>query len=213
MKKKRMVSVRRRFGELLFPEGVRISWKIFFALLLFTCVILLIVWLFQIRLLNPFYEQIKRDELTSGADMVETYLEREELEDMAHNYAVDNSVCIRVFAVENQAATEVVSIDVFGDCMIHHLTNTSLSRLYASAVENGGSYQEEREMDLPLYWMGGENVATPKERTISSAYIRLYTHPESGREYVIMLNSKMTPMRTVTRTLGMQFSWRFALLR
>lgn len=207
MKKKRMVSMRRRFGELLFPEGVRISWKIFFALLLFTCVILLIVWLFQIRLLNPFYEQIKRDELTSGADMVETYLEREELEDMAHNYAVDNSVCIRVFAVENQAATEVVSIDVFGDCMIHHLTNTSLSRLYSSAVENGGSYQEEREMDLPLYWMGGENVATPKERTISSAYIRLYTHPESGREYVIMLNSKMTPMRTVTRTLGMQFSW------
>ena len=191
----------------IFPEGIRISWKLFLALLFFTGLILMIVWIFQIRLLNPFYERIKREELTNGADMVQTYLEQKELEDMAYNYAVDNSVCIRVFRVEKQAATEVVSVDVFGDCMIHHLTNTSLSQLYAAAVENGGSYQEEREMDLPLYWMGGENVATPKERTISTAYVRLFEHPDSGADYVIMLNSKMTPMRTVTRTLTMQFTW------
>ena len=38
--------------------------------------------------------------------------EQKELEDMAYNYAVDNSVCIRVFRVEKQAATEVVSVDV-----------------------------------------------------------------------------------------------------
>ena len=190
-----------------FPEGIRIRWKIFFALLLFTAIILVIVWVFQIRLLNLFYERIKNEELKAGADMVEAYLGNESLEEMAYNYAVDNSVCIRVFSVENAAASEVVSVDVFGDCMIHHLTNASLSRLYTAAVENGGSYREEREMDMPLYWMGGENVATPSERTISSAYIRLFTHPETGQEYVIMLNSKMTPMRTVTRTLGMQFSW------
>lgn len=198
---------RRAFFDAIFPEGIRISWKLFFALLLFTGLILMIVWVFQIRLLNLFYERIKRDELTHGADMVQIYLEKDSLEEMAYNYAVDNSVCIRVFSIENQAATEVVSVDVFGDCMIHHLTNKSLSHLYAAAVENGGSYQEEREMDLPLYWMGGEDVATPKERTISTAYVRLYEHPASGTNYVIMLNSQMTPMRTVTRTLSMQFTW------
>jgi signal transduction histidine kinase len=35
----------------------------------------------------------------------------------------------------------------------------------------------------------------------------LYEHPDSGTDYVIMLNSKMTPMRTVKRTLAMQFTW------
>lgn len=190
-----------------FPEGIRISWKIFFAILVFTGMILLIVWTFQIRLLNLFYEKIKTDELTSGADMIEMYLGTDELEGMAHDYAVDNSVCIRVFSVKDSAASEVVSVDVFSDCMIHHLTNMSLSRLYSSALENGGSYLEEREMDLPLYWMGGENTATPKDRTISTAYIRLYTQSDTGAEYVIMLNSEMTPMRTVTRTLSMQFAW------
>ncbi len=197
----------RKLDHVLFPEGVRISWKIFFALLLFTGVILLIVWTFQIKLLNHFYKQIKSDELTAGADMVQGYLGRTELEDMAYDYAVDNSVCIRVFSVKDAAASEVVSVDVFGDCMIHHLTDVSLSRLYAAAVENGGSYLEEREMDLPLYWMGGENVAKPKERITSTAYIRLYTRPDTDEEFVIMLNSQMTPMRTVTRTLSMQFTW------
>lgn len=189
-----------------FSEGIRISWKIFFAILVFTGVILAIVWFFQIFLLNPIYEQIKNDELTSGADMIEIYLDRPELENMAYDYAVDNSVCIRVFSVTDSAASEVVSIDVFGDCLIHHLTDNSLSRLYANAVQNGGSYQEEHELDLPLYWRGGENVATPKERTITTTYIRLYTDPETGGEFVIMLNSKMTPMRTVTRMLSTQFS-------
>ena len=197
---------RTRFAN-FFSEGIRISWKIFFAILIFTGVILAIVWLFQIHLLNPIYERIKNDELTSGADMIETYLGRSDLEDMAYNYAVDNSVCIRVFSVTDSAASEVVSVDVFGDCLIHHLTKTSLSRLYSSAIENGGSYQEEREIDLPLYWMGGDNVATPSERTITTTYIRLYNHPSTGEEYVIMLNSKMTPMRTVARTLSMQFAW------
>lgn len=201
------VGRRRAIFDSIFPEGIRISWKLYFALLLFTGLILLIVWVFQIRLLNLFYERIKQEELTQGADMVETYLGTAELEDMAYDYAVNNSVCIRVFEVENQAATEVVSVDVFGDCMIHHLNNTALSRLYTAAVENGGSYREELEMDLPLYWLGGEHVATPKERTISSAYVRLYTHAGTGAEYVIMLNSQMTPMRTVTRTLATQFTW------
>jgi len=191
----------------LFSKGISISWKIFFAMLIFTVLILLIVWIFQIHLLNPIYEKIKIDELTTGADMIEMYLGSEELESMAHDYAVDNSVCIRVFEVVDTAASEVTSIDVFGDCMIHHLTDVSLSRLYAAATENGGTHLEEREMDLPLYWMGGENIAKPRDRTISTAYVRIYTQPSTGREYVIMLNSKMTPMRTVTRTLGMQFTW------
>lgn len=198
---------RRAVFDTVFPSGIRISWKLFFALLLFTGLILFIVWVFQIRLLNLFYEKIKREELTHGADMIEAYLESDELEDMAYDYAVDNSVCIRVFAVENQAASEVVSVDVFGNCTIHHLTNTSLSRLYLAAVENGGSYREESEMDIPMYWMGGENVAAPSERTISASYVRLFTHPTSGRSYVIMLNSQMTPMRTVTGTLETQFAW------
>ena len=77
------VKKRNAFFDAVFPEGIRISWKLFFALLLFTGLILMIVWVFQIRLLNLFYERIKREELTNGADMVETYLEREDLEAVA----------------------------------------------------------------------------------------------------------------------------------
>jgi hypothetical protein len=32
----------------IFPEGIRISWKLFLALLFFTGLILMIVWIFQI---------------------------------------------------------------------------------------------------------------------------------------------------------------------
>ncbi|MBQ7320582.1 MAG: HAMP domain-containing histidine kinase [Clostridia bacterium] len=196
-----------RFSEKLFAEGVHISWKIFFALLIFTILILMIVWIFQIHMLNPIYERVKNEELTTGADVIQQYLGQEALEDVAYDYAVNNSVCIRVFSIEDTAAHEVASVDVFGDCLIHHLTNASLSRLYAAALENGGTYQDEHEVDLPLAFRNDENVATPKERTITRTYVRIYDHPDSGIQYVIMLNSKMTPMRTVTRTLGMQFSW------
>lgn len=189
-------------------QGIPVRWKIFMYLLVFTFLILFIVWVFQICLLNVFYERTKKLELNAGAEMLRTYIDSEELETLANDYAVDNGICVRLFSVSDGVASEVLSVDVSADCIVHHLTDRTLSKFYSAAVENGGSYLEEHDSlsVSPYYgrWIQDQLVESAETGT-STVLVQVFE--KDGVEYVAMLNSQMTPVRAVTRTLGLQFSW------
>ena len=48
-------------------KGMSIRWKLIVYLAIFTAFALLVIWIFQVLLLNRFYETIKIDELNSAA--------------------------------------------------------------------------------------------------------------------------------------------------
>ena len=191
-------------------EGIPVRWKIFVYLLIFTLLILLIVWIFQICLLNVFYKRTKKLELSGGAAIVENYIHSEKLETLANDYAVDNGICVRIFSVQDSVASEVISVDVSADCIVHHMSNRTLSRLYAAAKENGGEYIEEQKMTQTSPYFGfweNEKLVESSEVGYSMILVKLFTDPTTALEYVIMLNAQITPVKAVTRTLGLQFSW------
>ena len=185
---------------------VGIRWRLFACLLLFTLLMLLVLWVFQVRLLAFFYEKEKFEEMQQIVTELEEHLSRDDLEGLVDRYAKEHTVCIRVFNVKGDDALHMADVDVTPDCVIHHLDDGLLSELYYSARENGGSYDkrfafdgvsEEGQERLPGFPQAGKSINA----------VHVSVVKEGDAEYLLMLDCELTPVGTVVRTLEVQFVW------
>ena len=127
---------------------ISISWKLFAYLTLFTTFILIVVWVFQIGLLNYFYRQSKYRELDDAKKSLSQVLEQnpDQLEERIGQLSDKYVACIRVYRLRwtgsrGYAETLATSPDVSSGCLIHSSMNeTYLTYLYKQAVGNGGEY-------------------------------------------------------------------------
>ncbi len=185
---------------------VGIRWRLFACLLLFMLVILLVIWVFQIRLLSYFYEKEKFSEIQEIALELEQYLPSDDLEKVAENYAKEYTVCIRVFKIEGNDAVETADVDVTPDCVIHHLASDLLSSLYNSARENGGSFNKRFVFDGEVSEDEGRFPGMPRAgRSINAIHVRLLEEEDSW--YLLMLDCELTPVDAIVKTLEIQFIW------
>ena len=77
--------------------GIGISWKLFAFLAGFVAFMMLVIWIFQVLMLDSFYKKTKRDELERISLAIGEYVDTEYLGDAVYSCAVDYSTCIRVF--------------------------------------------------------------------------------------------------------------------
>lgn len=197
-------------------SGIRMQWKLLIFLLLFCVFMLLVIWLFQIRFLGSFYRNAKYKELETISGIMQSYLDTESLDDAVASCSMEYDACIRVFKrTEERVFAEVASADVSSVCAIHHLTEERLQYFYKQASNSGGSYMENQEFDSNAgnFWSSGnENeIRLPlaenrDEKTYGIVYNRLMTS-KNGAEYMVMLNSVLTPVSATVQTLKTQFFW------
>ena len=206
-------SPKKRFRRL---KNISVRWNLFHMLAVFIIFSLVVVWLFQVKLLGLFYENVKRSELERVADAIETHIDDETLETIAYQCAVDYSVCVRIMRIDGNTAYEQVSVDVVEDCVLHHITNDYISVLYRRAMENSGEYAEKRtraELHAdgyyypPFYFSPENGKVSAADMTVeSNIFIRLVRNGDNEK-FAIMLNVEMTPMSAITKMLSMQFVW------
>ena len=172
-----------------------ISWRLFGALAFFVVLILIVIWVFQVVLLNRFYESSKLDEFHDTDERLFACLsDREKLREELYAASVDTDSCIRLFCVVDGVAVNVADSDVNHGCALHHLSGEALYRLYAKACENGGTYT--RRMVNP----------DEKKAPISSIYVSVRMG-EDGYQYVLMQDSELLPLGATVSTLERQFGW------
>ena len=172
-----------------------ISWRLFGALALFVMLILLVIWVFQVVLLNRFYESSKLNEFyDSDRRIFATVEDPIALRDEVYASSVDTDTCIRLFRIENGVAVEIANSDVNTGCILHHTKGEGLYRLYAKACENGGTYTRR------MVHSADENGH------ISSIYISV-KNAEDGYQYVLMQDSELAPLGATVSTLERQFGW------
>lgn len=186
---------------------VGIRWRLFAALALFTLVILLVLWLFQIRLLAMFYEREKFEELRESSAVFEGYLNLENGDEHIVDHARENGVCVRIFAADGAQVRELAGADVTPNCVIHHLPHQALVNLYESARESGGVYEKRFEFKDELSEGGeGRFPGLPlRGTTVNAIRVKLVTR--ENITYMIILDSEMTPVDATVRTLERQFIW------
>ncbi|MBR0442753.1 MAG: HAMP domain-containing histidine kinase [Clostridia bacterium] len=209
-------------------RGIGIQWRLLGYLSAFIAFMLAVLWIFQVQMLNRFYENTKDKELSMTATALIGVLGDEQAtQDMVYRCAIDYSLCIRVFRVENRLARDIAAADVSSDCVIHHVMGEYLSELYRYAKQNGGTYTGKVQFQSGgMEWIDGDMRAHTDEQTtddntsrrgrsgarnlqsgdVSALYIQI-VKAKDGNEYIVMLDAVLTPMSATVSTLKTQFWW------
>ena len=177
-----------------------ISWRLFGTLTLFVVLVLIVIWVFQIVLLNRFYESSKLDEFEDTDGMIFDLIEDEaRMKEALFLRSHETDTCMRLFKVVDGVAVEIADSEVKIGCLLHNADADVLSSLYSHAVRRGGVYSRK--------------FVNPKDD--SSAMNALYASIDvnrSGEEYILIMNSELVPLNATVQTLQRQFGWITCLL-
>lgn len=199
--------------------------QIFACLLIFSALMLVTLWLMQVVYLDRFYEKIKTSQIESAASSLSVYLDSEQVGAAAENIAQSKDICVSVYSVTSISGlavhlTEVCRADVTTNCVIHHMAEKSLFRYYEAAetaAANASSYSQRISLDA-FGAVGGEDetvnpgqvqlwdrfaVNQPSSLPDSLVYARLFTTAED-RQYLVLLNSTISPVTSTVATLRVQ---------
>lgn len=230
-----------RVGSRKMHRGLGIHGKILLFLTSFVLLVLFLIWLFQIHLLGMFYERTKYDVLDRVASEISYFLNDEEsLETAVYDYSTRYDLCISVYRVGERGNIELCRSHNPGVCAVHQLSDEERATLCEDARVNNGSlsvtYTIERqffernpnaegefgdangeeeegssvgeefpESNLPI----DAHIVTEECVNAVSAHI---VKTSNRTEYILLLDSELTPVSSLVDTLELQFLWIAAIL-
>ena len=165
-----------------------ISWRLFGTLTLFVVLVLVVIWVFQIVLLNKFYETSKLEEFTDTDDFIFGLINNEKgMKEAVYTRSDETDTCIRLYKVVDGVATEIADSEVNMGCMLHSIPADALSSLYTRAAKNGGVYSKK--------------IANPSDKnsSINALYVSIEIS-EKGEEYILMMDSELVPLDATVKT-------------
>lgn len=194
-------SLWRRFLQWKRTLGVRN--RIFIYFLLFTALLLVLLWLFQVVFLDEFYRMQKRDMLSSSAESLAQNIDNENLSALAYRIAEQNNVCV---LVSDENMRILVEVEAWPGCIIHHM-NPAVLRRIAKASEGEEGYSL---MSFPLgafrnlkyderQFRG--RVPPSDEGDASSMLLIRNAAMINGSKVFIFLNTLVSPVSATEQTI------------
>lgn len=171
-------------------KGMGIRWNLFAFLALFTVFVLLVVYVFQVLLLAPFYESEKKNELRLTASVIEANILSSDLKKTIYTLSGDYSICAILYDIDKGHAKELVSSHISSGCVIHNIDARNFGGLYNKALSENGEYMKTYSLDS----------------LSSTVYVKTITD-ESGKNYVLFLNADLAPVSAAIKTYTLQFRW------
>lgn len=177
---------------------------------------LVLLWLMQIVYLDTFYKSIKRNKLEKASEYLMDSLDSEYMEDIVDEIAVKYDICI---SIRNTDGAELYSAEYNPLCRIHNISYEVFKEYYQAAQEAGGSKEIEFEGDEnktfpsmnvpPLYnQKNWENIQKPKNieprERMAESVVSITITSVNGEEWIVMLNSLLTPVDATVETLQVQ---------
>lgn len=207
--------MKERSKEKRYKRHLGVRPRLFFALAALTLLCMVVLWVFQIRLLSYFYEKEKFSEIERLASNLSTLVEQESFASQVKANAEEHGVCICVFRIESnptadgkKVAVPVANAEGNSDCMVHHMPEEQLSNIYDYVEENGGVYDRRLELQKN-FDASEESFRVPgfhhRGTSINAIHARLLT--VEGEKYLMILDTQLTPVDAVVKTLEVQFSW------
>ena len=116
------------------PRYTGLRGQIFFIMAGLVAVMLLILWVFQLFLLEPMYESAKTRELRTIANRIVSVADKGELRSHTDPIAKRTGVCITVYEIKGRDAILRAQSHIRGNCIIHNVSSDPLmNRLYVGA--------------------------------------------------------------------------------
>lgn len=203
------------------PKNFSVKWKMFGYLVVFCCIMLMLLWTFQVNFLSNFYRYIKTTAIENSAEQLVEVLDdygfgTEEVDSTINKVVYENDACVLVVNLDSYQVLQIdaQSQELSAYCIIHKLAPTEIVALAreAAATEDG---------TLLLEINIDDDLATESDLG-SSLHKRLYEHmtsvtltddiPESmvcvtttqdvdGANIAILVNSTITPVDATVNAL------------
>lgn len=188
-------------------KNTSIKWKLFVYIALFAAAMIFVIWLFQIVFLNGFYRQTKVNELKSLANTISANIDNNDLSNIVTEVAGRNNICAKITDTENNVE---INVDTVPRCVLHQMNTQDLANLYIKAKQQGGSCFESFSKDsyqlINIQSSDGRQSVIPEkkfERDENLIYTQIITD-SGGNQYVIMLNTMISPVNATVQTLRSQ---------
>lgn len=212
-------------------EKISIKWKIFIYLLSFIGILLILLWVFQTVYLDRFYKIIKKKELDNAANNVISVMGKADMEAAVLTIAERYDICILITDMEGSVK---YSAEITMGCMVHQMRQNDMKRLIEQAVKGKGEFEiyrkEKNKSNLKDFpsddrKMAAEDKANvvppdnmdkhggewfeklpnmPNVHEMESLIKVCVVSDASGEDYVIFLNSIITPVGATVHTLRIQ---------
>ena len=202
-------------------SGLGIRSQLVIGFTLFVLIVLIIVWIFQVLLLDFFYERTKLSDLKAVQQGIDNAIVLDNLESACNDLAVEYDVCIAVYAVnEGKLGDIIISKEVSPTCMIHYSDSQVLNSYYERALERGGEYTERftltAQETLPTKSEGRKDKPRPshkeelpKESAVNDVFVIAVSvktiNDSEGNEYAAFINLRFTPVNAVQHTRSVQY--------
>lgn len=166
-----------------------LRWQLLIGFAIFTVVIVALLWIFQILLLNTFYEAIKTSEVISTADTIEKNLENDNIMEVIADIMRSTSTNIRV---TDEIGRELISVrtNPYKTLQIEKYSQLELIIVMDEVKILGGTYLKK-----PDTYAGAPNN--------NIIYYR-YVQTESGNHRLILIETEITPVDSTVDTLKVQ---------
>jgi len=198
--------------------GIRsqlVFWFTFFVIL-----VLIIIWVFQVLLLDYFYERTKMSHLQSVHEAIDQGINSGSLDEIAGELAAQYDVCISVYrTIDGKLGDILINKEVNPTCIIHYADSESLNIYYQNALERGGEYRQRfylpKKGHIPNKDRGEKrelrfddiDLSDNKDDFLVVALsVRVLTDG-TGEEYVAFINLSFTPVNAVQNTMSVQFAY------
>lgn len=202
-------------------KGCGIRGQLVLGFTAFAFIILIIVWIFQILLLDKFYEFTKYSELRSVLDTIEYSIDNEDIDEICSDLAAQYDVCIALYTVSSGQVDEcIVDKEVSPTCVIHYAEKDILNDYYAEALKTGSVYTQRynlnpepdvdkeeppREERPPRH---EDEKHKNREELLSEVAVSVKALSDaSGNEYAAFINLRFTPVNAIQQTRNMQFGY------
>jgi len=117
-------------------EKMHIKYKLFFYLIIFTAVILVLLWLFQTVFLDSFYRAIKTQSVKTSAQEIADNINLPDLQSYINALAQKNDITVRVLDAQDN---EIVSENMGANSIIYRLPADVIGKYKDEAKANGGT--------------------------------------------------------------------------
>lgn len=207
-------------------EKISIKWRIFLYLLLFTGLLIALLWFFQIIYLDEFYKLIKQNTAKSVEQSAVSILksDSDEKENQLDTLAAENNITI--YVTDNQGNV-IYNCEYISTTKMTTLPAEEFERFYQQAEANGGLAEIEfkgnrkKNMDssekleappsdseMPeMPWTEQEAFIQNHGQNMAESIIYVEIVPTDSVEYVLMVNSVLTPVDATVETLRIQMIW------
>lgn len=170
-------------------KGLKIQTQILLGFFIFTTIIVLLLWIFQISLLSNFYKAIKKLEIEQAAYEIEQNLDAENLNDILYTIAVEKNIDIMI-STENGKKQYIVTS--YYNNLFTSLTQEQTAEIYATAVANGGDYTT---------WTDSASMQSAYTNYDELIYVLI---ANDDTQSMISLNTTVTPVTSTVETLKIQ---------